>query len=208
VSQHVSRESCLIHASRRFTHFEYYVFHHKLLSSTLGMSHGKQFTLYTHTIGPNGWKVAFALAELGPTYESIYLDFAKGDHKAPEHTRYNPNGRIPTLIDHRNGDFVIWESDAILVYLVDSYDTEHKISVADVKEKIIQLQWLFFQASGQGPYFGQAYWFLHLDAEKIPSAIKRYQKETYRVLSILEIAEANAGGTSSLRAGSLRIILA
>ena len=53
-------------------------------------------------------KVAVILEELGLTYESIYLDFNKGEQKAPEHVRYNPNGRIPTIIDHRNGDFVLW----------------------------------------------------------------------------------------------------
>ena len=45
------------------------------------------------------------------------------------------------------------ESNAILIYLVENYDTEHKISVTDPKEKIIQLQWLLFQASGQGSVF-------------------------------------------------------
>lgn len=53
-------------------------------------------------------KVAFALEELGLTYEPIYVDFGKNEHKAPEYTKYNPNGRIPTLIDHRNNDFVVW----------------------------------------------------------------------------------------------------
>ena len=82
------------------------------------MSHGKQFTLYTHKGGPNGWlvvismlsvacriltnnaddrKVVFVLEELGLTYESIYLDFASGENKKPEYTQYNPNGRIPQL---------------------------------------------------------------------------------------------------------------
>ncbi len=42
------------------------------------------------------------------------------------------------------------ESDAILTYLVDKYDPEGKISVKSPEEKITQLQWLFFQASGQG----------------------------------------------------------
>lgn len=98
-------------------------------------------------------KVAYVLEELGLTYHSIYLDFSKKEQKAPEHTRYNPNGRIPTLIDHRNGDFVIWESNAILLYLVDKYDKEHKISVTDEKDKYAMLQWLFFQASGQGCVF-------------------------------------------------------
>lgn len=40
--------------------------------------------------------------------KTIYLDFEKGEQKAPEHTKYNPNGRIPTLIDHKNNDFTVW----------------------------------------------------------------------------------------------------
>lgn len=150
------------------------------------MSHGKQFTLFTHLKGPNGWKVAYVLAELGLDYEPIYLDFGKQEQKSPEHVRYNPNGRIPTLIDHGNNDFVVWESNAIMVYLADKYDTDHKISVSDAGEKAQQLQWLFFQASGQGPYYGQAAWFMLRHPEKLPSAIKRYQDEAIRVLGVLE----------------------
>lgn len=91
------------------------------------------------------------LEALGLTYHSIYLDFNKGEHKAPEFTQYNPNGRIPALIDHKNGDFVVWESDAIMLYLVDKYDTEKKLTFADgSNDKFSLVQWLFFQASGQG----------------------------------------------------------
>ena len=53
-------------------------------------------------------KVAIVLEELGLEYQPIYLDFQKGEHKAPEHTQYNPNGRIPSLIDHKNNNFTIW----------------------------------------------------------------------------------------------------
>ncbi|CDO72784.1 hypothetical protein BN946_scf184994.g37 [Trametes cinnabarina] len=150
------------------------------------MSHGKQFTLYSNKTGANGWKVAFVLEELGLTYESIYLDFARGEHKAPEYTQYNPNGRIPALIDHRSNDFVIWESNAILLYLIKKYDKENKLGVTNEEDKYKLLQWLFFQASGQGPYFGQAIWFMRFHPEHLPSAIERYQKETQRVLSVLE----------------------
>ncbi|KAI0730369.1 glutathione S-transferase [Fomitopsis betulina] len=150
------------------------------------MSHGKQFTLYTHKGGPNGWKVAFVLTELGLTYESVYLDFNKLEQKEPEYTKHNPNGRIPTLIDHKNNDFTVWESNAIIVYLVEKYDTAHRISAATPEDKIKQLQWLFFQASGQGPYFGQAIWFKVYHHEKVPSAIERYQKETVRVIGVLD----------------------
>ncbi|TFK90921.1 glutathione S-transferase C-terminal-like protein [Polyporus arcularius HHB13444] len=150
------------------------------------MSHGKQFTLYTHKSGPNGWKVAFVLEELGLSYHSIYIDFIKQEHRAPEHTQYNPNGRIPTLIDHHNGDFVIWESNAILLYLVDKYDKEHKISVADEKDRHGLFQWLFFQASGQGPYYGQVFWFKNAHPEPVPSAVERYQNEILRVFGVLD----------------------
>lgn len=42
------------------------------------------------------------------TYESIYLTFEKGKHKAPDYLRINPNGQIPALVDHRDNDFVVW----------------------------------------------------------------------------------------------------
>jgi len=150
------------------------------------MSHGQQFTLYTHKGGPNGWKVAYVLQELGLTYHSIYLDFSKDEHKAPEYTKFNPNGRIPAIIDHKNNDFVLWESNAIILYLIEKYDPEHKISVTDNLEKHLLNQWLFFQASGQGPYFGQHVWFTVYHTEKVPSAVERYKNEIYRVLGVLE----------------------
>ena len=53
-------------------------------------------------------KVAVVLEELGLTYHSIFLDFDKTEQKSPEHTKYNPNGRIPTIIDHKNGELVLW----------------------------------------------------------------------------------------------------
>ncbi|KAI0686269.1 glutathione S-transferase C-terminal-like protein [Cytidiella melzeri] len=143
---------------------------------------GAHFTLYSHKTGVNGWKIAIVLEELALTYESKYLTFDKQEHKADEYTKLNPNGRT-TLIDHRNGDFVVWESDAIILYLVNTYDTEHKISVSDTKQKYEQLQWLFFQSSGQGPYYGQAFWFTFLHPEKIQSAKDRYVDEIKRVFS-------------------------
>ena len=67
----------------------------------------------------------------------------------------NPNGRIPCIIDHKNGDFVLWESAAIFVYLTDKYDPEGRLTVAgDENYKVIQ--WLDFQISGQVSQFMHA----------------------------------------------------
>lgn len=153
----------------------------------------KHFTLYTGAdAAPNPWKVVQILYELGFTEEESInfhiLKTSKQEHKAPEYTRLNPNGRLPALIDHRNNDLVIWESGAIIQYLVDKYDTERKISFVDEADKYHAIQWLMFQMSGQGPYFGQAFWFSYYHSEKIPSAVNRYVNEIHRVLSVLEDA--------------------
>lgn len=59
-------------------------------------------------------KVVILFEELGLTYESVYLDLQAGEHKKPEYTKYNPNGRVPTIIDHYNNDFVLWYVQLIL----------------------------------------------------------------------------------------------
>lgn len=43
--------------------------------------------------------------------------------KTPDYERINPNGRIPAIVDHGNNDLIIWESGAIILYLVKKYDT-------------------------------------------------------------------------------------
>ena len=48
------------------------------------------------------------------------------------------------------------------------------------------LQWLSFQVSGQGPYFGQKAWFSNFHAEKLPSAEERYANEIRRVLGVID----------------------
>ncbi|TCD64427.1 Glutathione S-transferase 2 [Steccherinum ochraceum] len=148
----------------------------------------KHFTLWTHETGPNPWKVAFVLNELGLEYESKYIDFHTKEQKGPEYLKITPNGRVPALIDHKNGDYTVWESGAILLYLVDKYDKENRLTVpVDHPERHQLYQWLFFQTSGQGPYVGQVGWFTWYHPERLPSVLERYKKETKRVLGVLEI---------------------
>ncbi|KAI0827079.1 glutathione S-transferase C-terminal-like protein [Trametes gibbosa] len=150
------------------------------------MSQTKPITIHGSVIGPNPLKVSVVLEELGLDYDVVDVDMSKGEHKQLAYTNINPNGRLPALVDHSNGDFAIWRSDAILLYLVDKYDKDHKLSVSDPNERHLLIQWLFFQASGQGPYFGQAVWFMKYHGEKVQSAVERYQKEIIRVLGVLE----------------------
>lgn len=97
-------------------------------------------------------QVAALLKELGLTYESKYVDFA---NKPTEFLKVAPNGRIPALVDHKRNDKVVWESVAVLLYLQHHYDKENKFWFTDEDEIADAHQWLLFQASGIGPYFGQ-----------------------------------------------------
>jgi len=120
------------------------------------MSTLKPIKLYTHASGPNPWKVVMALKELSLPYTESFVDFAK--IKEEPYTLVNPNGRVPAIEDP-NTDITLWESGAILQYLVATYDKDHKISFEKgTKESYLADQWLFFQVSGQGPYYGQAAW--------------------------------------------------
>src|SRR4051812_39387587 len=75
--------------------------------------------------GPNPPKVQILLEELGLPHEVISVPWA--DIKKPEYTAINPNGRIPSIQDPNTG-ITLWESGAIIEYLIDKYDTDHKLS--------------------------------------------------------------------------------
>jgi glutathione S-transferase len=49
---------------------------------------------------------------------------------------------------------------AIILYLVEQYDVVKKLTYETVQEKSHIQQWLMFQVSGQGPYYGQASWWV------------------------------------------------
>ena len=134
--------------------------------------------------GPNPPKVAMVIAELGIPHEIVPITFP--DLKKPDYLALNPNGRMPTIYDP-NTDITVWESGAIILYLIERYDPERRMSFEPgSKEATLANQWLFFQVSGQGPYFGQAVWFTRYHSEKLPSAIERYCKEIVRVYGVLE----------------------
>jgi glutathione S-transferase len=67
---------------------------------------------------PYSWRVQLALEYKRLTYESRVLQFSKQEHKSPQMLRMNPRGRVPVLKD---GDFVVFESLACLLYLDRKY---------------------------------------------------------------------------------------
>jgi GST-like protein len=138
--------------------------------------------LYTAAT-PNGHKVSILLEELGLPYEVHALSFDKKEQKAPAFLKINPNGRIPAIVDRDNGDFPVFESGAILVYLA---ERTGQLLPADPKGRSRVMQWLMFQMGGIGPMQGQANVFFRYFPEKLQGAIDRYQHETRRLYEVLD----------------------
>lgn len=138
--------------------------------------------LYTAAT-PNGHKVSIALEELGLPYQVHALRFDKQEQKTPAFLKINPNGRIPAIVDRDNGDFAVFESGAILLYLA---ERTGQLLPADAKGRSRVVQWLMFQMGGIGPMQGQANVFFRYFPEKLQGAIDRYQHETRRLYEVLD----------------------
>jgi GST-like protein len=138
--------------------------------------------LYTAAT-PNGIKVSIALEELGLPYVVHHLDLTALDQKRPEFLRISPNGRIPAIVDRDEGNFAVFESGAILIYLAEKTG---RLMPGDLRGRSVVLQWLMFQMAGIGPMMGQANVFYRYFPEKIQPAIDRYQGEVRRLFGVLD----------------------
>ena len=88
-------------------------------------------TLWGRATSTNVQKVIWACDELGLPYQRIDIGGPFGGNDDPAYRAKNPNGLIPTLED---GDFVLWESNAILRYLA-AGDAEHRLLPADLDRR-------------------------------------------------------------------------
>ena len=138
--------------------------------------------LYTAAT-PNGWKVSILLEELGLPYEVKVIDLRSGAQKEPGFTAINPNGRIPAIVDREEGDFAVFESGAIMVYLAEKTG---RLMPSDPKGRSLVMQWLMFQMGGVGPMMGQANVFTRYFPEQLPSVIDRYRRESRRLFEVLD----------------------
>ena len=130
---------------------------------------------------PNPMKVALFLEETGLPYEAIPVDTRKGDQHEPGYLKINPNAKVPAIVD---GDAIVFDSNAILLYLAEKI--KKFLPQNTPKERGELLSWLFFVASGLGPFAGQSVHFRNYAPEKIPYAINRYVYEGQRHFGILD----------------------
>lgn len=87
--------------------------------------------------------VQWYLEELAVEYEYVLLDMQAGAHQKPDFLEINPMGKVPAIVE---GDFHLWESGAILIYLSEKYG-----NVTSLLERAEIAQWVLFANATLGP---------------------------------------------------------
>ena len=111
-------------------------------------------TLYDYPRSGHAHRIRLFLSIIGESYESVNTDMQKGEHKDPEYRMLSPLGQVPTFVD---GDVVITDSTAALVYLAIKYG-EEKWLPRDAEGAARVQRWLS-TASGEvyrGPVLARA----------------------------------------------------
>jgi glutathione S-transferase len=103
--------------------------------------------LYVFPPSPRAFKVMAAANHLGLDCALRIIDLRKGEQKTPEYAALNPNMRMPTLKD---GDFVLWESNAILQYLA-LRRPESGLFPADERARLDVTRWQFWDLAHWDP---------------------------------------------------------
>jgi glutathione S-transferase len=88
-------------------------------------------------------RVRWTLQELGVDYEPVTVNLLAGEHRRPEFLEINPAGKLPVLVD---GDLVLTESVAIVLYLAEKYSSQGLMPTS-LKERAQLNRWLLFAAT-------------------------------------------------------------
>jgi GST-like protein len=127
----------------------------------------------------NTLKVLMFLSETGLDYEFEPINIRAGEQHSAEFRTINPAGKVPVIWD---GDLHQTESNSILISLA------HKTGWGLMEDPSLQEQliaWLFYQASTQGPYFGQIEYWSRLAKAPNTDALAQYKAIASRSIEYL-----------------------
>jgi glutathione S-transferase len=116
-----------------------------------------QLQIWGRANSVNVQKVLWCLRELDLAYHRIDAGMAFGRNRDPDYLAMNPNGRVPTLVD---GDFVLWESNSIMRYLVLAHAPGSPIYPEAPKRRAGVDRWLDWTLSTLQPVDRPVFWAL------------------------------------------------
>ncbi len=127
------------------------------------------------------FRCLWMLEEAGVAYELKPVDFAKGETKAAEYLKLNPNGRVPLLVD---GDLVIWESLAINLHIAKRYAPQFWPSTED-QQSLLQMWTAWVMGEIEGPHDAANKAGTDLDAKALDRSLNALRQTLDRGAYIL-----------------------
>jgi glutathione S-transferase len=129
-------------------------------------------------------RVRWTLQELGVDFETIQVNLRAGENRRPEFLRLNPAGKLPVLVD---GDLVLTESVAIVLYLAEKYPDKGLLPT-DPRERAKVNQWLLFAATElEQPLWRIArHKFLYPEDKRQPGDIPVAREDFKAMAAVLE----------------------
>ena len=103
--------------------------------------------IYADPITVNCRKVIAGLKLLDADYTLTKIDYFTGEQKSDAYVAINPNAALPALKD---GDLVLWESNAILQYVADKLG-KSEFYPTDLTKRADVNRWLLWEASAWFP---------------------------------------------------------
>jgi len=129
-------------------------------------------------------RALWGLKELDADFEFVPINLLAGEHKRPDFLRLNPAGKVPVLVD---GDIVVPESAAIVLYLADKYP-EKGLLPSSLKERAEAYRWVMFAVTE----LEQPLWRitkharLYPEDKRIPADIALAQEEFLVMATVLD----------------------
>ena len=132
------------------------------------------------------------LHEIGAPFELALVDRAANAQNSPAYLRLNPNGTIPVLVD---GDLVLHESAAILLYLCDKHPQADLAPAVGTPERAQFYKWLFWlsntlQASMKMYFYSERY----VEAGNADGATQVKRRTEAAINSMIDQLEAQLAG--------------
>lgn len=129
-------------------------------------------------------RALWALRELDADFEFVPVNLMAGEHRRPDFLRLNPAAKLPVLVD---GDLVLTESAAIVMYLADKY-RDKGLMPAGLQERAQAYRWSLFAVTElEQPLWRIArHSFVYPEEKRIPADIPLAQEEFLAMAAILD----------------------
>jgi glutathione S-transferase len=129
-------------------------------------------------------RVRWTLQELGVDFEPIRVNLVAGEHQRSEFLKINPAGKIPVLVD---GDLVLTESVAIVLYLAEKYSNKGLLPV-NLDQRAQVNRWLLFAATEleQPLWRISRHTLLYPEEQRLPADVIIASREFKDMATVLE----------------------